>query len=273
MLGRRSASDRLGQVVPKVAGALLLLAAAAKLTEGAPGPLDALPYLRPLRLAGVWPAVEVFLGGWLLCGAFPRTAWAVGGVAYTAFAAVSLHAAASGQSTCGCFGSAVAVSPWLTAAVDLVIASLLLIACLSHDARSPVTGMRQNSIVVILVVAIASALATLWFWHGDDQSVEVDPAVVEMGTVSRGRFATATVVLTNRSGRPVILTAVKTSCPCVKVTPQRTTLWPGERVVAEIRFDTSAAPAFTGLLAVEATGVTDGGRVALRLTVHVAVTE
>lgn len=119
-------------------GLLLLVAAALKgyqlatepvLAPHVDGPwwatgLTALLASRWLLLGAV--EFELFFGLWLLAGLYPRQTRALAIGCFALFAAVSLFKALSGAASCGCFGK-VAVSPWLTLALDIFAAVVLLL--------------------------------------------------------------------------------------------------------------------------------------------------
>jgi hypothetical protein len=91
---------------------------------------------------------EVLLGLSLLLRLWPRSIWRVSLTCFAMFALASLYEAASGSTSCGCFGM-VQVNPWITFAVDLAAMVALtwsspVKACCnpaaSSDAISPATG-------------------------------------------------------------------------------------------------------------------------------------
>ena len=68
---------------------------------------------------------ELLLGLWLLSGLYPRASRLVAVGCFAAFAGVSLWKALSGETTCGCLGSRIAVHPWFTFAFDCLAVGLL----------------------------------------------------------------------------------------------------------------------------------------------------
>jgi len=69
---------------------------------------------------------EFLFGLWLLAGLWPQGTRRLALVCFSAFAAVSLDKALTGEATCGCFGR-VQVNPWYTLALDLgAVAALFL---------------------------------------------------------------------------------------------------------------------------------------------------
>jgi len=109
----------------------------------------------PGDLGCVAAIVEVMLGVGLVAGLQLALLRPIVGVLYAAFAAYSLHQALAGFEHCGCFG-ALSVPPWLTALVDIVAATGLLLL--------PGESWLRRSRTVRLGAAVALAIALPMFW-------------------------------------------------------------------------------------------------------------
>ncbi len=113
-----------------VVASILLLAAIMKAWQLATVPAlsEGLFYARWFNLAVV--EFELAVGLWLIFGLLPKLSrWATIGL-FTTFAGVSLYKALSGETSCGCFGSA-QVNPWWTFVLDVVIVGV------SFSCRNP----------------------------------------------------------------------------------------------------------------------------------------
>ena len=118
-------SSHLGHHLTRLSvAALLLTAASAKGYQLATEPIPAAASLsaRWLHIAGV--ELELLLGLCLIARLYLATIWRITAVLFTAFAAVSLAKAISGQASCGCFGRVV-VSPWVMLLVDFAVLTAL----------------------------------------------------------------------------------------------------------------------------------------------------
>jgi hypothetical protein len=122
------ADSRPNPVVCRVLGVLLLAAAGLK-AQGLG--VDAVGRLGILSAAEFQLAVieyEVFLGVWLLSGRRPLGAWLLALVTFSGFAVVSFYQGWIGQTSCGCMGQLVTLSPWYALGIDLVAITALLLA-------------------------------------------------------------------------------------------------------------------------------------------------
>jgi hypothetical protein len=106
-------------------GILLLTAAGLKAHQLATEPVAGTGLLDSGWLLMATVEFELFFGLWLLANLWPKPTWAAALACFSLFACVSLYKALSGYATCGCFGS-VAVNPWYTVTLDLVIVLSLL---------------------------------------------------------------------------------------------------------------------------------------------------
>lgn len=121
-------------------GLILLIAAALKGHGLMQGSLAEDSFVASPHLQIVAIEVELLLGLWLLSGRRLRAAWAAAVGFFAIMACVSLYLALDGQQSCGCAGSAVTISPWLTFTLDTVVTAALLVW---RPARS--TGARPSA--------------------------------------------------------------------------------------------------------------------------------
>ena len=124
--------SRRQSIVLRFVGLVLLAAAGLKLYGWKVDPVAqsgwlSLPWVQLLVIQ-----FEIALGVSLLSGWLRTAAWAATLATFTAFTAFSLHAALVGQASCGCFGR-IALSPWITFAIDLAV--LFLLACSTRKVR------------------------------------------------------------------------------------------------------------------------------------------
>ena len=99
--------------------------------------------------------------------------------------------------------------------------------------------------------------------------VAQDP--IRLGTLEPGRSVRVAVAVRNRSADPVVISRVETSCPCIRATPDRLSLAPGDSSELTLTFDPSDEPEFRGILAVEYVGRSSDGAAVLRGTVRLEV--
>jgi hypothetical protein len=138
-------------IVRLVLGVLLLLITAGlKLFDPSPDTLSALEMLSSPRWHMAAIEVEALLGLWLLTGPLPWLLWLATLFCFLLLASANFYMGAEGQSSCGCFGAKLSVSPWYALALDLTaVASLLC--------WRPRQGYRFDSVMLGRVLAAAAA--------------------------------------------------------------------------------------------------------------------
>ncbi len=120
--------------MPYAAGLILLCSAVLKLSQMIQSPV--LPP-SPMSIPGfdfVLIGTEIFLGLWLLGGAFAGTARIAAILCFAIFGSYTLYEAVSGRANCGCFGQ-VPVNPWITLALDTTILALLALSGRPRSSR------------------------------------------------------------------------------------------------------------------------------------------
>jgi hypothetical protein len=157
--------------------------------------------------------------------------------------------------------------PWLVSALDVCLAVALL--TLRRPAR-PASRARR---VALATVAVAAAGAATWLLLGGpaDARPVIDPPTLQLGQVQRGERKTAAVILTNPGGRPVTISATRTSCPCLAVRLPERVVPAHSSVPVVLEYDSSREPDFTGRPLVTAEGLDQDGQPLFRATMMVAV--
>ena len=86
-------------------------------------------------------------------------------------------------------------------------------------------------------------------------SLATNPKLIDFGKLDFRKKYLASFVVNNRSKTKTIqVNQIKTSCPCVSVSPQEFDLPPGQSVHCEVQFDSRDEPEFRGTLMVDVQG-------------------
>jgi hypothetical protein len=206
-------------------GGLILAAAGMKAYALALDPLVQDWFLASPRLLIAVIEAEVLLGLWLLSGWSPRAGWVAALGFFAVMAGTSLYLAATGQTSCGCFGQ-VPVNPWLTFAVDLTaIGALVLFRPLCGGRLAPnawMSRLLRSAIGAIVLLSLLAGGAVLAFgdplealarMRGD--SITVQPSVSDVGEGETGTERTFRIQLANHTDRPVRFVGGTTTCSCI----------------------------------------------------------
>jgi hypothetical protein len=179
---------------------------------------------------------EFAMGIWLLSGKNAPAAWLAAVLTFAIFAGVSLYLGLIGETSCGCAGRLVTMSPWVAFGIDLVVLGLLglgwrhltwraepregpvatrevtLAASLAPVAMA-ITGVAILS-AIMLALAYAnfgSVPAAVAHFRGErvtaQRFVEVEPG-------SPGDSRRATVTITNWTDKPIRLIGGTSDCAC-----------------------------------------------------------
>ena len=135
---------------------------------------------------GGWPAGveaaavagELALAAWLVSGLWARAAWAAAALAFGLFGFVSLHKALAGAESCGCFGR-LAVSPWVTLALDATLLTALLVVGPPRFASRPTRRRLITWATLAAVVALVGPAAFLL--RGQPATLAADGVIVGEG--------------------------------------------------------------------------------------------
>lgn len=114
-----------GWIAVPTAGVTLVCAAGLGVWQFTHSPLaspglEGLPGFVPTLIT--W---EIFLGLWLVSGAFPTAARRIAIGCFSIFSCYAFYEALSGKADCGCFGQ-VHVNPWFTMIIDVAIVLALV---------------------------------------------------------------------------------------------------------------------------------------------------
>lgn len=146
-------------IISRLVGVLLLTAAVLKLLAVGGAPVQAAGFFETAAGQLALVILETGLGVWLVSGHWPLGSWLVSLLLFGVFAAVTFRQGWAGQSSCGCLGS-VAVNPWYTFTLDLVVLSALL---LGRPDRRPLGQYGRSDLRRGALHALASTAAVGFF--------------------------------------------------------------------------------------------------------------
>lgn len=212
-------------VVRLVLGGLLLTTAALKLIDPSPDTFSALELLSSPRWQMAAIEVEALLGAWLLTGAFPLLLWLAALLCFALLASVSLYLGIEGQSSCGCFGAKLPVSPWYAMGLDFAALTALI-------GWRPHQGYRSDSATMRRILAVAAGTGVIlalgfggltWMygspyeglWHVRGESITLEPIVSLVGDGLLGEEHTFNIQLTNHRDRPIKVIGGTANCSCL----------------------------------------------------------
>jgi hypothetical protein len=211
-----------------IVGVLLLATAGLKLFDPSPDTLSGLEMLSSPRWRMAAIEAEALLGIWLLAGTFSRLLWLAALVGCSILASMSLYLGLEGQSSCGCFGAKVKVSPGYALALDLAVVTSLVwwrpFRKQGADAPPPAILRRVFAVVAGAAVLLAIGFVGLaWLFgspsetilHLRGESITVEPSVVQVGEGVAGEQRTLTIQLSNHGNRPVTILGGTTNCSCI----------------------------------------------------------
>ena len=82
----------------------------------------------------------------------------------------------------------------------------------------------------------------------------VSPDPVSLGKIRPGRAASVDFELHNRTAMRLAVDRIKTSCPCIQVTPRTVRIEPGDSARLTVTYDPTEAPEFRGALSARVDG-------------------
>jgi hypothetical protein len=221
--------ERRGFMVVRIAlGVLLLATAGLKLFDPSPDAFSGLELLSSSRWRMAAIEAEALLGLWLLIGAYPRLLWLTALFCFTLLASVSMYLGIEGQSSCGCFGARLPVSPWYALALDLtaIVALAWWPPPPRHGTGVPSLAISRQVLAVVASAAVLLAVGLgglAWMYgspyeallHVRGESITVEPSVTQVGDGIAGEQRTFTVQLSNHQVRPVKILGGTTTCSCI----------------------------------------------------------
>jgi hypothetical protein len=181
-----------------------------------------------LQLAAV--QIECLLAFWLWVGKPPVGPWLAALATFGAFAAVSFYLGWIGQTSCGCAGALLSVSPWYAFGADLFIVVALLVS--RPDLKSvwenprtelisaslpAVSGISATALLSAVLVGAAylsfgSLPAAVAYFRGE--RVSISPRLADLGSVSLGEDREMILEVWNWTNEPVRLIGGTANCSC-----------------------------------------------------------
>ena len=102
---------------------------------------------------------EILFALVLIAGIWLQYTWLLSLLGFTAFTLISMMKGLSGESSCGCFGTAT-VNPWITVILDLLIVACLVVFRERLDWRFPT--LDRKKVLAVLVVWLVLAIPTMF---------------------------------------------------------------------------------------------------------------
>ncbi|MBX9622663.1 MAG: DUF1573 domain-containing protein [Gemmataceae bacterium] len=203
------------RIVAFLCGSVLVFAGVAKAISLAGTSID------PGRASSAWwltlaaVVFELFLGGWLFSGAFPRAARVVTVGCFAVFAAVAFTKVVAGESSCGCLGH-IAVDPLYTFLFDLAVVAVLV--CLRPASR-PAVGRASDWVAVAGALVLAAGAGAKVFQQATELTREVvaTEQLYHFGEVGQNEELTHEFVVTNRGREPIEVAETTSSCGCTTI--------------------------------------------------------
>ncbi len=217
-------------IVRLVLGVLLLVTAGLKLFDPSPDTFSALHLLSSPRWRLAAIEMEALLGLWLLAGSLPGLLWLAAMLFFSLLAGVSLYLGIEGQSSCGCFGAKLPVSPWYVLGLDVVSVTSLwlarpldpvgIIAIFRHSLKyfasylSVATTAYIVGLSVLAYFLLPQALAGL-----RGEAVSVEPPVTDIGSGFRGDVRYLQLQVVNHTARSIRIVGCLSGCSGVVILP------------------------------------------------------
>jgi len=239
-------------IVRFILGVLLLTTAGLKLFDPSPDVFRGLePFSSPQgRMAVI--EVEAILGLWLLAGAQLRLLWVSALLFFVILASASLYMGIEGQSSCGCFGAKLSVSPWYAFGLDLAAVASLLCWRPRQEYRSDAAMMRRTVAVAAGAGVILAAVMGVLTWvygspyeallYAKGESLTVEPSVSHVGDGVAGERRTFTIQLTNHRDNPIKVIGGTTNCSCIATSDLPIVVPPKESRSITVRINFRGGP-------------------------------
>jgi hypothetical protein len=199
-------------------GLLLLAAAGLKLAGANVAPFAQYGWLLTSSVQTVAVGWELLLGGWLLSGKAPRTAWILAGGTFLIFSCVSGYLGLIGQASCGCFGI-IKASPWFAFALDLLV--LVLLAAFRPRGLVEWKPEWRWAIGVVVVLATTAGFSQLALGSVEAAVAKLrgqtlsTPSYLDFGTGSGGELKPGIVTVRNWTDNPLRIIGGTADCSCI----------------------------------------------------------
>lgn len=216
---------------------------------------------------------EFILGTWLITGVYPRLARQCALLTFLGFLGVSLMTAFNGERSCSCFGE-LKVSPWIAAFIDsAALIALLLCQPGVNNSTNTFSPLLRAFLVVypMALLGLPIALAV----SSDTNSLLLLPSkhVVDLGEVPAGEWRTASLDLSNKGDKPVVIEKFESSCRCLSLECVPRVVPASGTAQLNVTLDLGKEPSFVGNLRIRAEGKTRAGALALSIQVKAKVQE
>jgi hypothetical protein len=204
---------------------------------------------------------ELAFGCWLVAGTYRcLTRWIALGW-FTSLAGVAFTQAVGGAPSCACLGQ-VHADPWLMFAFD----GLAVLALWMWSTNDLSSQPRLAMALCLSLLPAAAFLGLVSLPHSQPLFAEIDLGEIEQEGQRQQAFE-----IRNDSGALVEVTAIETSCPCIKISLRRDTVAAGQLLRGNVMVDLRDKPEFVGTLVIEAKGLTQRGLAVFLLTIRARV--
>jgi hypothetical protein len=219
----------------------------------------------PWFLAGVIDA-ELLIGLALLVGIQPVLARTAARLLFSAFLGLALSKALAGAKSCACLGS-IPVQPWLMSVLDL---GALAVIWSWKPSENRLQVSRRTSAMFLGVALLPLSLLGARDSDSYPRLLTSTPTV-DLGATVQGQRREFLLHLRNPHDRPVVITQIESSCPCLTARDLPWSCFPGEESSQSLVLDLAKQPDFSGPLLITAKGFS-GRNTVLQTEVQVQVT-
>jgi hypothetical protein len=253
---------------------LLLLATGGLKTHAAFAgkPVETYLQISPWELIAI-AEFELFLGGWLITGVYPRLARGGALMAFLCFLGVSLWTAFNGERSCSCFG-ALNVSPWIAASIDSAALIALFLGRPRMDTSIDTFSPPRRALLIVFALVLL-ALPVSFAVSADAHSPFLIPSnnVVDLGVLHAGEWRNASLGLTNQGDHPIDIETIESSCHCLSLECVPRVVPPSGTAEMIVTLDLGKEPSFVGNLRIRAQGRTRFGALAFSVQLTAKVEE
>jgi hypothetical protein len=217
-------------LVARCLGALLVATAALKLHGLGADPIARRGVFSAPELQLVAVQIEVILALWLWVGKAPVGPWLASLAVFCSFAAASFYLGWVGQSSCGCAGALISVSPWYAFGADLCIVAALVLGRPDvkptwDDPRTHLVGALQPAFHGLAATALPLGLllGVVYITFGSiravaahlrGERVSISPRLADLGSGLPGDAHSVVIDVWNWTGAPVRLIGGTADCSC-----------------------------------------------------------
>ena len=106
---------------------------------------------------------------------------------------------------------------------------------------------------------------------GHDSILIANPNPIFLGEIKAGTEGRTTTLVRNPTSESILIDKLGSSCSCIRLSPSRFAVKPGESAELSVVFDPAEDPEFRGTLLVEAVGLGKSGEESLKFKIRVTV--